>query len=121
MNYQGIIIGVITFLLIGVFHPIVIKSEYYFSKRIWPVFLVIGIGALIATVFIPNIIISALVAVFSISCFWSILELFEQEERVKKGWFPANPKRQEKHPEKPIVETKNPLETTQDSSKSARI
>jgi hypothetical protein len=32
--------------------------------------------------------------VFSFSCFWSILELFEQRERVRKGWFPKKPKRE---------------------------
>lgn len=34
MNFTGILIGVITFFLIGLFHPIVIKAEYYFSKKI---------------------------------------------------------------------------------------
>ena len=30
MNYTGAIIGISAFLVIGVFHPIVIKTEYYF-------------------------------------------------------------------------------------------
>ncbi|HAD56313.1 MAG TPA: DUF4491 domain-containing protein, partial [Alistipes sp.] len=25
--------------------------------------------------------------------FWSILEVFQQRERVRKGWFPENPRR----------------------------
>ncbi|WP_423893355.1 DUF4491 family protein, partial [Filifactor alocis] len=25
--------------------------------------------------------------------FWSIKELFEQEKRVQKGWYPKNPKK----------------------------
>ena len=29
------------------------------------------------------------------SCFWSIKELFEQRDRVKKGWFPENPNRKD--------------------------
>jgi hypothetical protein len=33
------------------------------------------------------------VGVFGFSSLWSIHEIIEQEERVKKGWFPANPKR----------------------------
>lgn len=53
MNFEGIVVGLATFLIIGIFHPIV-------------------------TAF---------------SCFWSILELIQQERRVQKGWFPANPKR----------------------------
>ncbi|MBQ9963354.1 MAG: DUF4491 family protein, partial [Alistipes sp.] len=33
MNFTGIIIGVATFLIIGLFHPIVIKAEYYIGTR----------------------------------------------------------------------------------------
>ncbi|MBQ0136484.1 MAG: DUF4491 family protein [Bacteroidales bacterium] len=35
MNFEGIILGLATFLLIGVSHPIVIKSEYYFGVKCW--------------------------------------------------------------------------------------
>ena len=42
MNYTGIIIGLGTFLIIGIFHPIVIKAEYYFGKRCWWAFLLVG-------------------------------------------------------------------------------
>ena len=93
MNYSGLILGVATFLLIGVFHVIVVKGEYYFSKKIWPLFLAAGIASLFISLFISSSIISSLIAVFGISCLWSIRELFEQEDRVKKGWFPKNPKR----------------------------
>ncbi|MDO4594889.1 MAG: DUF4491 family protein [Tissierellia bacterium] len=93
MNFNGIIVAVVTFFLIGIFHPIVIKGEYYFSKKIWPIFLIVGIITLFISLFIENATISSLIAVFSISCFWSIGELFEQEKRVKKGWFPKNPNR----------------------------
>ena len=93
MNFSGFIIGVATFLLIGFFHVIVLKGEYYFSKKIWPIFLIVGIVALVLSLYISSLVISAIVAVFGISCLWSIKELIEQEERVKKGWFPKNPKR----------------------------
>ena len=93
MNYSGLILGVATFLLIGVFHVIVVKGEYYFSKKIWPLFLATGIASLFISLFISSPVISSLIAVFGISCLWSIKELFEQEDRVKKGWFPKNPKR----------------------------
>jgi len=33
MFFEGIIIAVATFLIIGVFHPIVIKSEYYWGVK----------------------------------------------------------------------------------------
>ncbi|MBM3123982.1 MAG: DUF4491 family protein [Chloroflexi bacterium] len=93
MNFNGILIGIAAFLIIGVFHPIVIKSEYYFGKKVWPAFLVIGLVFAAATLFIQNLILSAIVGIIGFSCLWSIHELIEQEERVHKGWFPANPKR----------------------------
>ena len=42
MHFEGLAMGVIVFLIIGVFHPVVIKVEYYFGKKVWPVFFVIG-------------------------------------------------------------------------------
>ncbi len=93
MNWQGILIGISAFLIIGIFHPIVIKGEYYFSKKIWPVFLVVGLISISATLFIENVLLAAVVGIFGFSSLWSIHEIFEQEQRVRKGWFPANPKR----------------------------
>lgn len=93
MNWQGIIIGAAAFLIIGIFQPVVVKGEYYFSKKIWPVFLIVGGISVIATLFIGNALLAAVVGIFGFSCLWSIHEIVEQEERVCKGWFPANPKR----------------------------
>lgn len=93
MHLTGIIIGAISFLSIGVFHPIVIKSEYHFGKECWPVFLLAGILLMAVSALIQQVILSSALAVIGMSCWWSILELFEQEKRVQKGWFPANPKR----------------------------
>ncbi len=87
----GIIIGVVAFLLIGIFHPIVIKAEYHFSKSIWPLFLAVGIVAVLWSLFIENVIISSALAIFGMCSIWSIGELFQQEKRVDKGWFPKNP------------------------------
>lgn len=33
--YTGVIIAVTTFLIIGIFHPIVMKTEYYTGTRYW--------------------------------------------------------------------------------------
>lgn len=33
--YTGVIIAVSTFLIIGIFHPIVMKTEYYTGTRYW--------------------------------------------------------------------------------------
>ena len=96
MIFDGILIGVCSFLIIGVLHPVVIKTEYHFGKGIWPVFLILGLCCIIGSLFAPSTLVSALLAVLGFSLLWSIRELFEQEQRVKKGWHPANPKRQNK-------------------------
>ena len=57
-HLAGLFIGICTFLIIGLFHPVVVKAEYYWGTKCW----------------------------------W----IFEQEDRVKKGWFPKNPKRKYK-------------------------
>lgn len=91
MNFQGITIGLTSFFIIAIFHPIVIKAEYYIGKKIWPVFLFCGVLCIALSFFIQSTIISALFGITGFSSLWSILEIFHQEERVKKGWFPANP------------------------------
>ncbi len=94
MNFQGILIGAAAFLIIGIFHPIVIQAEYHVGTRIWPVFLVTGIAFSVLSLFVTNPVGSATLGVVGFSCLWSIRELFEQAERVQKGWFPRNPKRE---------------------------
>lgn len=93
INYSGLIIGLCTFLIIGIFHPIVIKMEYYFGTKYWWTFPLVGVCGIIGSIVVDNVIISSLLGVFAFSCFWSIIEIFEQKKRVEKGWFPKNPKR----------------------------
>jgi hypothetical protein len=97
MYFTGIIIAISTFLIIGIFHPIVIKTEYHTGTRYWWVFLLLGIACVCAALFISNDIISALIGVVGASSLWTIGELFEQRKRVKRGWFPMNPKRKEEY------------------------
>ena len=57
MYFTGIIIAVSTFLIIGLFHPIVIKTEYYTGTRYWWVFLIMGIACIAAALFVENVIV----------------------------------------------------------------
>ena len=93
LYYAGIVIAICTFLIIGMFHPIVIKVEYYYGTKPWWLFLLVGIICILFALFIENILLSSVLAVYGTSSLWSIGELFEQRKRVKKGWFPMNPKR----------------------------
>ena len=93
LHLEGLLLGLSTFLVIGIFHPVVVKTEYYFGTRPWWIFLLIGLGGATAALFISSLFWSALCGIVGFASLWTIKELFEQEERVKKGWFPKNPKR----------------------------
>ena len=45
MNFSGLLLGAGAFLCIGLFHPLVIKAEYYFGVRSWWAFLIVGLLA----------------------------------------------------------------------------
>lgn len=92
-NLTGLVIGVATFLIIGIFHPLVIKGEYYFGVKCWWVFALMGTISVIGALMVREVMWSTLLAVLGASSFWSIHELFEQRERVRKGWFPKREKR----------------------------
>ena len=92
---EGIIIGLVTFFLIGIFHPLVIKGEYYLGRKVNKYFIIFGIIFVALSLYIKSLIPSIFAGVIACCCFWSIGEVIEQEERVLKGWFKENPKRKE--------------------------
>ncbi|MCR5665698.1 MAG: DUF4491 family protein [Eubacterium sp.] len=104
MNPYGLLIAAIIFVEIGIFHPLVIKAEYYFSKRCWPVFLLVGIISIIFSLMVESVFVSIILGSLGCTSLWSILELFHQEKRVLRGQFPMNPKRIEQSEEKKSIE-----------------
>ena len=54
-------------------------------------FLIAGIIFGAISLIVSSLILSTILGVTAFSAFWSILELKEQKERVRKGWFPAGP------------------------------
>lgn len=95
-HLSGLFIGLCTFLIIGLFHPLVIKGEYYFGVKCWWAFWLFGIATGVGSVLVHDLTWAILLGVTSFSSFWGILEVFEQRKRVEKGRFPANPKRKNK-------------------------
>ena len=90
---MGLLVGLLTFLIIGLFHPLVIKGEYYFGVKCWWAFLLAGIVCVVFSVMAEDQILSSLLGVVAFSCFWSIKEVFDQRKRVEKGWFPKREKK----------------------------
>ena len=93
MNYNGIIIGAAVFLSIGLCHPLVIKMEYRWGKQSWWIWLVAGLLFSALSLFVENDIVSIIIGGFAFCCLWGIHEMFLQEMRVLRGWFPENPAR----------------------------
>lgn len=99
LYFSGIVIAASCFFIIGMFHPIVVKTEYYSGTHLWWLFLLIGIACIVGALFIESSLLSAILGIIGASSLWSIKELFEQRERVLKGWFPMNPKRKQEYEE----------------------
>lgn len=93
LNYAGIIVGAATFVIIAISRYICIKAEYYFTKKFWIAFLVIGIVSIAGSLVAKNLLISVIFGINGFTFLWGIGEIIDQEERVSKGWFPKNPKR----------------------------
>lgn len=53
----------------------------------------VGRRGVAASLWVENLILSILLAVWGASSLWGIGELFEQRERVAKGWFPKREKK----------------------------
>ncbi len=100
MTFTGALIGLTTFIIIGAFHPIVIKTEYYCGTKLWWIFLMVGIGCIVGALFVTHTLLSAVLGVTGFSALWSIIEIFDQQKRVDKGWFPAGPGHKRKNPKK---------------------
>ena len=66
-HLQGLLIGALTFLVIGLFHPLVIKAEYYIGTRAWFLFLLMGIVGVIVSVCTQHPLLSIVAGVFAFS------------------------------------------------------
>ena len=55
MKFESSIIGIAVFLIIGVFHPVVIKTEYHVGVKVWTIFLVAGIIVLRRLLLFPGL------------------------------------------------------------------
>jgi len=95
MNIYGLMLGAITIFAIGFCHMLVMKGEYYWGTRWWPVLLFGGSFLIFVSLLVDDAFLSGSFGILGFALLWSIYELFKQKERVRKGWFPKNPKRKE--------------------------
>jgi hypothetical protein len=93
LNFIGLVLGFMMLLLTGLGHIFIIKGEYYFGTKLWPLFLILGLLFVTASLFANNAILSGILGIIGFIFLWSIYELFQQKKRVRRGWFPKNPNR----------------------------
>ncbi len=82
MQFAGIIVGIYTFIMIGVLHFVVVKIEQVIGSHIWPWFVVLGLVFGVASVMASDVLSSALLGVSGFLFAWSGPELKKQRERV---------------------------------------
>ena len=90
MNFFGILIGIVTFLIIGLGFPLVIRGERYFGYWAWVYMMSIGFLIIVASLFIKNDRFAVIVGVIGATFVWGSTELKEQAVRAELGWFPFN-------------------------------
>ncbi len=92
MNWYGLLLGALSFIIIGLCHPLVAKLEYYQGKKSWWI-LFSGGSVFLLISFFTNDLFSIISGIIAFSLYWSTIEIFKQHERVLKGQAKRNPKR----------------------------
>jgi hypothetical protein len=95
VGLEGFLIGIAAFVVIGSFHPLVIKLEYYYGKKVWWALLIPSILLIAASLFVGEIL-SIIFGVLGAGFLWSTFEIFWQHTRAMKGQCKRNPNREYK-------------------------
>jgi len=93
VEWAGPILAVVTVATIGAGHVAVRKLNYHLGT--WPAYplFALGLGGLVASLFVSSDIASAALGIVGITTLWDGVEMFRQERRVNKGHAPRNPRR----------------------------
>ena len=93
MNWFGFLVGIATFLIIGLGFVWVIRGERYFGYLWWPYTMGIGILSVIGSLFVSDNLGSVLLGAIGASLIWGSTELKEQAIRGELGWYPFRGKK----------------------------
>ena len=92
LNFEGLLTGLAAFFIIGLFHPVIIKLEYHYGKKVWWILFVPGLFFTIFSVFLSDFY-SIISGCLGFALFWSTVEIFMQHKRVLRGQAKKNPER----------------------------
>lgn len=93
MNFFGLLIGLVTFLIIGLGFVWVIRGERYFGYLWWPYGMGLGALVVLGSLVVRSDWGSALLGAIGASLIWGSTELKEQAIRAELGWFPFHQKK----------------------------
>lgn len=91
-QYCGVILAVVTFSTIGLGHVFVRRINYRFGVKPAPPVFLAGMVLLYLSLFVGDLF-SAVLGISGMSVIWDGLELYRQENRIRHGFAPENPKR----------------------------
>jgi hypothetical protein len=91
VQFAGSATGILTFLLIGVLHVAVVKIEFHYGAKAWPIFALAGTAMALGSLFTSNVLLSVILGISGFMFAWSAPEIIKQKERVEKGWYPKKP------------------------------
>lgn len=75
MYFQGIFISIVCFSAVVLCQPLLIRAEFYFASRIWPVFFALGIILLLIALFTCYLWLSALFCSAALTFLYGALKL----------------------------------------------
>lgn len=92
MGWQGLVVGLAVFAMIGVCHPLVVWLEYHVGKWVWWVLSAAGGVFFILSLFVGGVL-SVLLGGAGAAMFYSSLEVCRQHRRASLGHARRNPSR----------------------------
>lgn len=115
MNTNGVFFGLFTAFAIGLGIVWVIKLEYYIGAHTAKAVAALGLAFILVSLFIPGFTFSGILGVLGGTVIWGATELPDQEQRVAKGMFPANPNKRVRKPAKTPSRSEGKEEDTERS------
>jgi hypothetical protein len=93
LQWAGPVLAVLTVGTIGLGHVAVRKLNYPYGSKPAPVFLVLGLGLLVLSLFTKANLTSAALGIVGMTTLWDAVEFIRQEEHIRRGHALANPDR----------------------------
>jgi len=82
MNFDGLIVAALTVAAIWLGHIWVVQLHRISGTKLWVLPLVLGALLTVGSLFSESTVVSAVLAIFGVTFFWGIKELFEYSEKA---------------------------------------